>query len=234
MSISHELGHGVVQNPSLYALAEEMCDRPDGFDRYNYAKCVWLGNPDRNERLSGQHPWPTRVKDGKEYVYSVPVMAGVDVAHRRILYVGKDDWQPDDDPNAWIVAERGLLDGEETERRVLGSSVDASNRLRLHIAPASYGNFPPTMQYAMRHRPPYDQIALIGRLDERYNISESVIREGRDGTNLAFEDIESLESMIIMVQQLRRQAEQIDEVLEGLDMVHTIGNRSIMAMAYAA
>ena len=232
MSASHELGHETDREPSLYLLAEKMCDQPGGFDRYNYAKCVWLGNPDRDERLAGRHPWPSRVKDGESYVYSVPVMAGVDVEHQKMLYVGKDNWKPVGDPNAWIVAERGLLSGEEIEHRVLTSSVDASGHLRLAIAPASYDNFPPIMQDAMRRRPAYAQVALSGRMDQRYNLRESVIREGLGGRTLQFEDITSLESMIMMIQDMRS-AEQARDERISLDAAQSMGTHSMMAMACA-
>ena len=222
-----------VQSPPLYSLAERMCDEPGGYDRYNYAKCVWLGNPDRSQRLAGQHPWPTRIRNGERYIYSVPVLAGVDAEQQRILYVGKDDWKPVEDPNAWLVAERGLLSGEEIERTVLSSRVNSTQQLRLQLAPASFDNFPPLMKEAMRRKPAYDQIALTGNLDDQYILRQAQLREGLGRRVLQFEDIEALESMIVAVQQLRLD-ERNRAAMSITATRQAIGEYSIVAADYAA
>lgn len=203
--------------PALYSLAETMCDTPGGFDRYDYAKCVWLGNPDRQVRLGGEHPWPTRIRNKQEYMYSVPVLASVEPTTGTLLYVGKDNWKPINDPDGWLVAERNLLRGEEIERRVLGVSVDAAQDLRIALAPVGFDNFPPQMKWALANRPSYAQTVLSGRLDDRYNLERATLREGMDGST-QFEDIEALESMIIMVQQLRYERE-----LAALECQYTSG-----------
>ena len=73
------------EKPALYTLAEKLYDTPGGFDQYNYAKCVWLGSPNRAIRLAGEHPWPTRIRAGEQFTYSVPVLAGVDVESESLL-----------------------------------------------------------------------------------------------------------------------------------------------------
>lgn len=185
----------------LYMLARRMCEEPGGFDRYDYAKSVWLGNPDRLQRLAGEHPWPTRIRNGERYVYSVPVFAGVDVESQRLLYIGKDNWKPADDPNAWLVAERGLLGGDEIEHPVLSAHVDAARQLRLRLTPEGFGNLPPLDQQAIRGVS-YDQMIFFGRLGENYNLREVQLRDGLDGRIWHFDDIEELEKMIVGVQQL--------------------------------
>lgn len=203
VSGSYESGFNSGEMPALYTLAEKLCDTPGGFDNYNYAKCVWLGNPERRRRLDGEHPWPTRIHNQERYVYSVPVMAGIDVARETMLYIGKDSWKPVGDPNAWLVAERKLIGGREIEHRILNASVDAGHDVRLTLAPASFDNFPPEMKWAMMNRPAYAQTVVSGHLDERYNLVHASLREGMDGEGGSFEDIEALESMIMMVQRLR-------------------------------
>ncbi len=201
-SRSYEFGLNSSEVPALYTLAEAMCDTPGGFDRYDYAKCVWLGSPSREHRLVGDHPWPTRERQGEEYVYSVPVLAGVDAANGMMLFVGKDNWKSVDDPDAWLVAERHLLRGDEREHRVLSVSVGSANDLQLALAPPSYDNLPPPMQRAIRTRSPYARTVLEGRLDWRYNLRDARLREGQEGS-VQFEDIEALESMIVMIQGMR-------------------------------
>ncbi|MGB4761831.1 MAG: hypothetical protein WBP12_00575 [Candidatus Saccharimonas sp.] len=208
---SHEARLDNSETPTLYTLAEKLCDTPGGFDNYNYAKCVWLGNPDRTRRLAGEHPWPSRVRGETKYIYSVPVLAGVDAARETMLFVGKDDWKPVDDPNAWLVAERRLIGGEEIEHQVLRASVDTAHDLRLVIAPASFDNFPPQMRWAITHRPMYDQTVLSGRLDKEYNLQLATWCEGLDGSRAEYEDIEALESMIVVVQRLRAERAEWQE-----------------------
>lgn len=193
---------------ALYTLAETMCGITGGFDRYDYAKCVWLGSPGRQSRLAGDHPWPTRSHNRQRYVYSVPVLASVNPESGTLLYVGKDNWKPVDDPKGWLVAERNLLHGEEIEHTVLGVSVDAAHDLRIALAPAGFSNFPPLMRQALVNRPAYAQTVLSGRLDEQYNLERATLREGMEGST-KFEDIEALESMIIFVQQLRSAQEAV-------------------------
>lgn len=192
-----------VAPPALFGLAERLHDTPDGFAGYDYAKSVWLGEPERAERLAGRHPWPTRIRHGEEYVYSVPVLAAVAPSIDTLLYVGKDAWKPDDDPDAWLVAERHLFTGRELDHRVLTSSVDRARQLWLQLAPSNIDNIPPPMRQALVHQPQSMQIALTGCLDTRYNLRSATIREGYAGRVIEYEDYEAIESMIGVVQQLR-------------------------------
>lgn len=214
--------------PTLFKLAEKLCSTPGGFDRYDYAKCVWLGSPDREKRLTGDHPWPKRIHGGEKYVYSVPVLAAANAEIATMMFVSKDSWKSVNDPNAWLVAERGLLGGEEIEHKVLSASVDAANDLRLSLAPASYDNFPPEMKWAFKNRPSYDQTILSGRLDERYNLRSATVREGLDGGTVAYEDIEALESMIIVVQQIRA-AQMEAERNEVREFEYALASRALYA-----
>lgn len=235
VSGSYESGLNSGEVPALYTLAEKLCDTPGGFDNYNYAKCVWLGNPDRSRRLDGEHPWPTRIHNQEPYVYSVPVMAGVDVAHETMLYIGKDNWKPVNDPNAWLVAERRLIGGREIEHRVLHASVDAAHDVRLTLAPASFDNFPPQMKRAIANRPAYAQSVLSGRLDAQYNLVRASLREGMDGSGGNFEDIEALESMIMMVQRLRyNQAEWERRRNQEASSLAIVGQQGILLDQLAA
>lgn len=194
--------------PTLYTLASEMLDTPNGFGEYDGAKAVWLGNPHRAVRLDGDHPWPTRTRAEQEYVYSVPVFAAVAPELKTVLYVGKDAWKADEDPNAWLVAERHLFSGREFDHRVLGASVDAARHLWLQLAPSNYGNMPPQARDALYRQPPHAQIRLEGRLDSRYSLERATLQDGCAGRRVVYEDVEALEAMIILVRQMRELSEQ--------------------------
>ncbi len=188
--------------PALYALAEKMHTTTGGFAAYDYAKCVWLGQPNRDQRLAGEHPWPTRARDGQQYVYSVPVLAAVSPDLETVLYVGKDNWKSPSDPNAWLVAESNLFTGREVEHRVLTSSVDAGQQLWLQLAPRNFENMPLPMRAALYRQPRSEQIGLSAQLDGQYHTRFATLREGfRRQTR--YEDYEALESMITMVRSIK-------------------------------
>lgn len=172
---------------ALYGLAERMHDTEGGFAAYNYAKCVWLGQPDRQQRIAGDHPWPTRVYNGEHYVYSVPTFAGVDAANATLLFVGKDNWKDPRDPRAWLVAEADLFTGQERDREIIAVSVEQG---RLWMQMAARDNAYDRHDY------------LMGRLDEQYLMRRAELWRGRHREG-AFEDYEALEAMLRMVGEVR-------------------------------
>ena len=174
------------ERPALYELAEKMHQQPDGFARYDYTKSVWWGVADREARLAGNHPWPTRTHNNEEFIYSVPVAAMASAEDERLLYVGKDDWKDPLDPHAWLVAERDVF-GEERDREILAVSL-AGHELWMQLAP--------------RERDPYRHDYLTGMLDDSFILQRLQLWRGRYAES-AYEDYEALESMIIMVGQVR-------------------------------
>lgn len=199
-----------VSETPLFDLAQNLVDQ--GFDHYNYAKAVWLGDADPTERLAGRHPWPTREHDGQEYVYSVPVLAGFSAVRGTALFIGKDPWVDDKDPRSWLVAEADLLSGAERDHLILSSSVDAARHLWLQLAPGNYSNI---AQWGDRynpdngwlearadiayHPPRYNQIRIEGDLREDYYLDRAALREGLGSSPYEFEDIVVLESMAEIV-----------------------------------
>jgi len=172
---------------ALYRLAEQMHDTEGGFAAYDYAKCVWLGKPDRRQRMGGDHPWPTRVHNGEHYVYSVPTFAGVDSENATLLFVGKDNWKDARDPHAWLVAEADIRTGQEHDREIIAVSVE-QGRL--------------WMQLAARDNAYNRHDYLKGLLNEQYTMEHAQVWRGRYLEGV-FEDYEALEAMIIMVRAIR-------------------------------
>lgn len=208
-TIAREVATGATP---LYDFAESLLDY--GFDAYDYAKCVWLGSPDPDVRVAGDHPWPTRMHGKEEFVYSTPIHAGFSAVRGTALFIGKDPWRSG--PEAWLVAEANLFTGEERDHIVLDASVDAARQLWLQLAPTNYANIPQWddrydengWQVASRgtaYNPPrYDQIRIEGQLDERYYLRTATLRNGLRGSVYGFEDISVLESMTHLVCDVRR------------------------------
>ena len=199
-----------VSETPLFDLAQNLVDQ--GFDHYDYAKAVLLGDANPRERLAGRHPWPTREHDGQEYVYSVPVHAGFSAVRGTALFIGKDPWRDDEDPRSWLVSEANLTTGEGRDHLILSSSVDAARHLWLQLAPGNYSNIP---QWGDRynpdsgwleakadiayHPPRYDQIRIEGDLSDSYYLDRAALREGLGSRPYGFEDIVVLESMVEIV-----------------------------------
>ncbi len=220
--------------PALYELAEDLHDMPDGFAAYDYAKCVWLGAPDPEVRRSGDHPWPTRDIDGQHYVYATPTFAGVNPELATVLYVGRDNWRPIEDPHSWMVAEANLQSGREITHRVLSASVDAGRQLWLQLAPSYYGNQPPLTQQAIRRQPRHTQIALAGQLSESFYMERAVFREGMQVAR-DYEDYVALESMIRMVAEVREAHEAVErETLHRQAVAFALGHRGAAFSAAVA
>lgn len=199
------VGHGT----PLYDFAESLLET--SFDAYDYAKCVWLGDPDPAKRLSGEHPWPAREHAGEIFVYSVPIHAGFSAVRGTALFIGKDPWRDERDPRAWLVAEANFRTGEEYDHRVLAASVDSARQLWLQLAPANYDNIPKWHGGSAYNPPRYDQIRLEGRLTPEYYLAEVELRNGLR-SHYSFEDIEVLESMTHLVEAVRQARDEDDFV----------------------
>ncbi len=227
--MTHAKVPGNEKKPALFTLAEKMHDTYDGFAGYDYAKCVWLGSPDRGKRLAGEHPWPTRIHEGKEYAYSIPVLSAVSTQTETVLYVGKDSWKSSNDPNAWLVAERHLFTGRELDHHVLTASVDAARQLWLQLAPSNEMILPPILRDSLYRQPSKDQIRLEGQLDDRFYLSYASIREGVGSRVVEYEDYEALEAMLTMVRMIREaQAQHERQHLEKEAWEFALGHRSVI------
>lgn len=192
----------------LFFYAEQLVDSPDQIDRYDRAKWNLLGHADRGMRFQGHHPWPKRIDDrGVERTLSVPVFSGFSEETESVLVVRKDPWTHQNDPASWLVAEQNLTTGVYIEPQILSANVDAARQLWLQLAPRNYSNWPPGKHPAL-HSLRRDQIRLTGRMDNDYHLMTAEYHEGMGGRCIEYEDIEALESMIIVVQQLRRAAEE--------------------------
>ena len=192
------------QGGALYNLAHDVLDRSQAYD---YARCVWLGSADVQERLAGQHPWPTREHREGVRVYSVPVHAGFSAVRGTALFIGKDPWHDVCDPRAWLVSEADLRTGKEWDHKVMSASVDAARHLRLQVAPAHWENIP-RWETGHAYQPArYDQIRFEGRLQDDYYLPSTTLQEGL-GTRMAFEDIEILESILRVIAEVRGSQEE--------------------------
>lgn len=207
-----------VPDTTMYELAEQLVEG-ETFQPLDYAKAVWLGSPDPDERRAGRHPWPTREHDGERFVYSVPVAAGISAVRGTALFIGHDPWRHERDPRSWLVAEANLKTGEEIDHRVLSSYVGSApaRQLWLQLAPANYSNIPEWKDrydangwLAARadkayHPPRYDQLRIEGNLKPDYYLDKAILAEGLGGKRSEFEDLVVLESMMWAVQHLREQ-----------------------------
>ncbi|MFZ1258328.1 MAG: hypothetical protein WAQ25_02555 [Candidatus Saccharimonas sp.] len=192
----------MAETAKLYGLAEQLVNNPEQLAVYDQAKWNLLGDADPARRFAGHHPWPKGVDSaGQERTFSVPVFSGFSEQIGTVLVVRKDPWTAVEDPASWRVAQQQLESGYYQETKVLRAEVDAGRRFWLQLAPRNYNNWPPGKHPAL-HARPADQIRLEGRLDEYFHTPVVEYRNGLRG-GISFEDIEALESMIIVVQALR-------------------------------
>ena len=61
----------------LIPLANTIATDPEIASAFGIMKWEEMGDSDRSRRFSGKHPLPERKINGQEYVYSVPVVAGI-------------------------------------------------------------------------------------------------------------------------------------------------------------
>ena len=103
-----------------------------------------MGDSDPRARYTGNHPLIKREINGQEYVYSVPVIAGIlcwkDKGTGKPQYsaisVMKDNWQNGAD--AWNAIELNLQDGTAKQIDVLGVVVDKANNANIVLKPTNY------------------------------------------------------------------------------------------------
>lgn len=168
--------------------------------QYDEIKMLWMGHPNRERRLRGEHPWIKREVADNYAEYRIPIFSGFSYEEGEdplLLQVSADTHRQDGQPLRFLVAEHNLQTGRSFDQRVLSSSVDAARRLWIQLAPANYTNWSPGKHPAL-FAPRSEQIRIETRLDELYHAVGSLhLREGVGGRVIEFHDIEALEAMII-------------------------------------
>lgn len=192
----------------IFEFATQLIDNPEQLELYDQVKWNLLGHAQKELRYQGHHPRLERYDDrGGERAYTIPVFSGFSVDTRTAMIVRKDAWTHHLDPATWLVAEQHLETGVYTEPKVLSVSVDSARQMWLQIAPTNYSNWPKGFHPSL-HAPRYAQIRVAGMLDKEYHGEHLEYRSGLYGPQIAYEDLEVLEMMIIAVQQQRRIAEE--------------------------
>lgn len=161
---------------ALVPLAEQIEQDPQLAEWVLAMKYLTMGDDDRQRRFGGHHPWPERDIDGRHYVYTVPVTAGVKVEpdtkrpgrfHYSAISVMKDNWR--DDPDAWLAVELDLETGVAKQHGMLGAVIDAARQLNLILKPSRYENMSPHCRPQIDNRPLRDQRRISTTLDEQYH-----------------------------------------------------------------
>ncbi len=195
--------HGNFEGP-VFDFASQLVDNPGQLATYDSAKWNLLGHADRELRFEGQHPWPKRVNtSGEERTFSVPVFSGFSADTSSVIIVRKDPWMHQNDPASWLVAEQNLETGTYVEPKIISSSVDRANQLWLQLAPRNYSNWPLGFHPSV-HARRYDQLRVSSHLDAEYHLESLEYREGTYGSQVSYDDIEILETMIVAVQRQRQ------------------------------
>lgn len=229
MAGRHELSvdRGIEQ---LRELATLLIDSPEAEQLYNRTKAELLGHPDPNRRREGDHPWPTRIHGGKEFIYSVPIFAGVSPERGTLLYIGKDNWQ--DGNEAWLASLVNLRTGRGFDLDIVHVTVEAQNdrRVWMQIAPPDSKNWPPPQRHALSGLPRYDQMAIEGHLDDEYHLYDAVVHEGFGRADVNYQDYGALEWMLMVSQRQRMERESVERLSHAVE----IGERAVVASQWIA
>ena len=168
----------------LIPLANTIATDPEIASAFGIMKWEEMGDSDRSKRFSGRHPWPERKINGQEYVYSVPVVAGIlplkdkwdGTVRYSAISVMKDDWR--EDPDAWRVVELNLQTGETSRIDVFGVTIDAKRRANIVLKPDNYDNIPPLSRPGIGRVPMCDLERITARLDKDYHAWQAQYSDG--------------------------------------------------------
>ena len=171
----------------LGPLAKTIATDPEIASAFGIMKWEEMGDSDRSKRFSGRHPWPERKINGQEYVYSVPVVAGIlplkdkwdGTVRYSAISVMKDDWR--EDPDAWRVVELNLQTGETSRIDVLSViiDIDAERHADIVLKPDNYDNIPPLSRPEIGRIPMCDLERITARLDKDYHAWQAYYSDGR-------------------------------------------------------
>lgn len=171
-------------------LAERLRRNPEQRQFLETFERFLVGSGDRDKRINGGHPWPSREIDEQTRSYTIPVFAGFSNINT-VLAVLKDPWHHHQDPSDWLVGRLALDTGAYTEYKVSAVQADSGNRVVLQITdPIDYYNMPPGMRPSS-NRLVRDWHRVSLHLDKDYFTDEAEIRYGMNGA-LAFYDIQHL------------------------------------------
>lgn len=199
----------------LGPLAKTIATDPEISRAFGIMKWEEMGDSDRSKRFSGRHPWPERKINGQEYVYSVPVVAGIlplkdrwnDTTRYSAISVMKDNWREDSD--AWRVAWLDLQTGETSLIDVFGVTIDAKRRADIVLKPDNYDNIPPLSRPEIGRVPMCDLERITARLDKDYHARQAQYSDGLRQSGQII-DIELLNEAMVRAMGVR-----IDEEVFG-------------------
>ncbi len=187
-----EAWRDTASEPVLFTMAERLVDEPQKMATYDHFKWLYTGNPSRERRKAGDRPWPRR--EGEQIAYSHQVFSGFDPEHNRLLEIAKDPWIDSRNPRDWLVVEADLNRGTIYERRPIVTHVNGNNELWMQLEPQRDENGRVAMNRTM---------FVTAQLEPDFTTAHAEIRDGRYGGVLEFEDMEALESMIVIIQHIR-------------------------------
>lgn len=171
----------------LIPLANTIATDPEIASAFGVMKWEEMGDSDRSRRFSGKHPLPERKINGEEYVYSVPVVAGIlplkdkwdSTVRYSAISVMKDNWR--EDPDAWRVTWLDLQTGETSRIDVLSViiDIDAERHADIVLKPDNYDNIPPLSRPEIGRVPMCDLERITARLDKDYHAWQAYYSDGR-------------------------------------------------------
>ena len=199
----------------LIPLANTIATDPEIASAFGVMKWEEMGDSDRSRRFSGKHPLPERKINGQEYVYSVPVVAGIlplkDKRNGTVRYsaisVMKDNWR--EDPDAWRIAWLDLQTGETSRIDVFGVTIDAKRHADIVLKPDNYDNIPPLSRPGIGRVPMCDLERITVKLDEDYHAWQAQYSDGLHQSGQII-DIELLNEAMVRAMGVR-----IDEEVFG-------------------
>lgn len=172
------------QIAQLMPLAETIATDPEVARLFGVMKWEEMGDSDRSRRFSGKHPLPECEINGQEYVYSVPVVAGIlplkdkwdDTVRYSAVSVMKDNWR--EDPDAWRVTWLDLQTGETSRIDVLSVTIDAKRHANIVLKPDNYDNTPPLSRPGIGRVPMCDLERITVKLDKDYHAWQAQYSDG--------------------------------------------------------
>lgn len=199
----------------LIPLANTIATDPEIASAFGVMKWEEMGDSDRSRRFSGKHPLLERKINGEEYVYSVPVVAGIlplkDKRDGTVRYsavsVMKDNWR--EDPDAWRVTWLDLQTGETSRIDVFGVTIDAKRHADIVLKPDNYDNIPPLSRPGIGRVPMCDLERITVKLDEDYHAWQAQYSDGLRQSGQII-DIELLNEAMVRAMGVR-----IDEEVFG-------------------
>ena len=199
----------------LIPLANTIATDPEIASAFGVMKWEEMGDSDRSRRFSGKHPLPERKINGEEYVYSVPVVAGIlplkdkwdGTVRYSAISVMKDNWR--EDPDAWRVTWLDLQTGETSRIDVFGVTIDTKRHADIVLKPDNYGNIPPLSRPGIGRVPMRDLERITVKLDKDYHAWQAQYSDGLRQSGQII-DIELLNEAMVRAMGVR-----IDEEVFG-------------------